>query len=153
MDLANFRLIIDDRPPTDANLRAWSEHMDADVIWFVSQEPGAESQPAEVIPLLPFSPADIAVVFREVPAEGRRVLVVFPGGDALEEASRFDLPAQRVTLVHLERPGNRPRLAPGVVLDDVVEEQLRLLAEAGFTFVVQPLPNVTARPFVPPPRV
>ena len=83
----------------------------------------------------------------EQSASEQRVLAVFSSLDALQDAALGGLHAEEVTLLHVGASDEGQRVAADIHIDDARMAALSYLEKRGFTFTVQPIPNVTPRPW------
>ena len=144
-------LYLDDRGLHRSLTEQWTHAVAADVVWYVgSVDQGPDDDQArDVTPILPFSADELAALAREPSEEEASVMALFTSLDDLREAALLGLPAADVTILCLsERPGTI-RLSAEVYIDESQREALAFLETRGFTFELQPLPNVTARPWSP----
>ncbi len=147
--LMNKRLhfFIDDQGLSRSIRDMWAPSLDIDVIWTTSTAP-----PDEIIlsdqstPTLELSPADIAALSIELSAGEGQILVIFHGLHPLIDAVDFGLNIDEVVIVrHHSDAGER--IAPDVYFSENELQQIQQLRLQGIQFVIQPIPNVTARPW------
>ncbi|MFT4705971.1 MAG: mannose/fructose/N-acetylgalactosamine-specific phosphotransferase system component IIB [Bradymonadia bacterium] len=127
----------------------WIPSIEADVVWYAgppTSAPDAE-QALELVPVVSLEPAHVAAAVAESSHEAVTVLAVFGSCEALREAATMGLKADEVTVVHLAEDNGRERVGADFYLDKGQRECIRDLQRRGFTFNIQALPNVTARPW------
>ena len=130
-------------------LDLWIPHVDPDVIWIVGPDeiqPDAERE-REVVPFVALSAADVAAVAAEENEEEILVLIVFCAADLLEQAASLGLPREPITIGHHVPDGAERRIAAEFSIDDDSLAAFRAVESLGFSLEIQPLPNVTARPW------
>lgn len=144
-----LRAILDDRGVSRTLLDLWVPHVDADAVWVIGGDlPDAELA-RDVVPFVELSPLDVAAVAAEAGGEGLRILAVFCSVSALRQAAVMGLAATRVTIAALGDGSQAHRLGASVHLNSEEYKELGAVAERGFTFDIQGLPNVTARAWRP----
>lgn len=140
-------IFIDDRGLSRPILELWVPALGIDVIWATGNALDDEIDlNAEVSPALELSPADIAALSAEFTEEKGHVLVVIDSLTSLQESIDFGLEIPEVTIVHHVKTDGE-RIGPSASFTD---EDLRLveqMARGGLKFYIQPIPNVTARPW------
>lgn len=144
-------VLLDDRGIQRALVDLWMPALDADVVWFVgpmSDAPGDE-QARDVVPVVPLSAMDVAAITAEPSEDDSVVLVLFCTTSDLQEAAMMGMPAGDVTLVALSGSDATTRLSAEVHVRTGDVAALAFVEQRGFTFALQPLPNVTERPWSP----
>lgn len=144
-------LFLDDRGLHRSLTDQWTHAVDADVVWFVGaiDHGPDDDQARDVTPILPFSADELAALAREPSEEEVSVIALFATVDDLRDAAIVGLPPADVTILNLREGADTTRLSAEVHLTDAQREGLAFLEARGFTFELQPLPNVTARPWSP----
>lgn len=149
MTHTSVRVHIDDRGASRQLADMWIPHLAVDVVWLVGAPP-PEDQPAPLgVPIVELSAVDAVAVAAEIQEEDRRVLAVFTSPVHLETAAGLGLPPCRATLTHLTPDGETRRLAHEIEVDQGMHDAFATLEARGFTFEIQPLPNVTPRAWSP----
>lgn len=125
--------------------------LDADVVWFIGPlaDGPDDEQARELVPVVPLSPMDVAAILAEPSDDESVVLVLFCTAEALRDAAMMGLPAAEVTIVALGGDDATTRLSAEVHVTAADIDALSLVEQRGFTFELQPLPNVTERPWSP----
>lgn len=140
-------IFIDDRGLSRPILELWVPALNIDVIWTTGKTIEDEIDlNAEASPALELSPADIAALSSEFTDEQGHVLVVIDSLKSLQESIDFGLDIPEVTIVHHVKPDGE-RIGPSATF---ASEDLKLvenMARGGLKFYIQPIPNVTARPW------
>lgn len=150
MNATPMRIHIDDRGASRQLVDMWLPHLDVDVVWLVGAPPPDDAPVSTSgVPFVELAASDVPAVAAEDRETALRVLVIFTTPAALDDAARLGLPPSRVTINRLRSDEAPYRIAHEVSLDDDTLDVLRSLEERGFTFEVQTLPNVTARPWLP----
>lgn len=144
-----LHLFLDARGVSRSIAELWVPDLDADSVWFIGP---AERAPdpdlaRDLVPVMTLAPLEVAAVVAEPIAEERRVLAVFASLEALQDAAMAGLGPAEVTLLHMGDPEAGERVAADVHVDAEQRVALRFLERKGFSFSVQPIPNVTPRPW------
>lgn len=140
-------IFIDDRGLSRPILEFWVPALSIDVIWTTGKTLDAEIDlNAEGSPALELSPADIAALSSEFTDEQGHVLVVIDSLAALQDAIDFGLEVPEVTIVHHVKT-NGERVGPSASFTREDIRQVEHMARRGLKFFIQPIPNVTARPW------
>ena len=144
-----LHLFVDERGLARTLVDLWIPHLDADAAWIVGpSDRSLDPELArEVVPILTLDPLEVAAVIAEQSASEQRVLAVFSSLDALQDAALGGLHAEEVTLLHVGSTDEGQRVAADIHIDDSRMAALSYLEKRGFTFTVQPIPNVTPRPW------
>lgn len=143
-------IFIDDRGLSRALEEIWIPHIGADLVWVTESAPDEEVELSNgTVPILEVSPADIAALSIEEADTQGRVFAVFDSLASLMEAATFGLQPHRVIVVSY-RPEDGDRVAPNVQFGPKDHSLISRLVAKGFTFFIQPIPNVTARPWPSP---
>lgn len=125
----------------------WNPSLGIDVVWMTSPVPEVEiNLSTDATPCLELSPADIAALSAEMNDTSGRVLAIFESIAELDEAANFGLKPRPVTIVSLGTP-DAIRVAPNVFFTPDDQRILTGLIRRGFELKIQPLPNVTPRPW------
>lgn len=141
---------LDDRGMSRPIEEIWIPNLSIDVVWMTAPAPDEEiNLNAGSTPTLELSPADVAALSAEFTDERGRVLVVFDTLEALLQASNFGLSPSRVTIVSYTPEGG-VRVAPNVHFTQEDQQRITVLTARGFELFIQPLPNVTPRPWPGP---
>lgn len=140
-------LVIDDRGLSRPIRELWVHALSIDVIWTTGKTNAEEIDlNQEASPALELSPADIAALSSEFSDEKGHVLVIIDNLTALQEAVDYGLEINEVTIVHhLSDDGER--VGPGASFSHDDLEIVKGLVRRGLKFFIQPIPNVTARPW------
>lgn len=140
-------IFIDDRGLSRPIREFWVQTLGIDVIWTTANAPEDDIDfNEEASPALQLSPADIAALSSEFTDEQGHVLVIMDSMRALQEAVDFGLDIREVTIVHhVEEDGTR--IGPNAAFTDESMRRVEQMARGGLQFFIQPIPNVTARPW------
>lgn len=140
-------IFIDDRGLSRALEEIWIPHIGADLVWLTENSPDEEVELSNgSVPILEVSPADIAALSIEEAETDGRIIAIFNSLSSLMEAVTFGLNARRVTIV-AHSSENGERVAPNVHFSPADHSLIARLAGRGISFYIQPIPNVTARPW------
>lgn len=140
-------IFLDNRGLSRPTEEIWIPSLGIDVVWMTSPAPDVEiNLSSGVTPCLELSPADVAALSAEFNETNGRVLVIFASLDELDEAANYGLKPRPVTIVSQGAPDGI-RVAPNVFFTLEDQRILTRLILRGFEVKIQPLPNVTARPW------
>lgn len=137
---------VDDRGLSRVTEEIWIPYLDVDVIWTTEELDDNEEVLHGAVPVLELSPADVAALASEMADDSGRVLSMFSSLEEVVEAADFGLPPRRITIVHHQSESG-VRVAPNVFLSTRDDAIIQSLIARGFQIVLQPLPNVTGRPW------
>lgn len=140
-------LFIDDRRLSRPIREIWTEALNIDVIW-TTQDGTAQALDFqdEQSPALELSPADIAALSTEFSEDQGHVLVIIDSLENLQEAVDYGLDIEEVTIVHHVKPQGE-RVGPNASFSPTDLQIVQRLVRQGLKFFIQPIPNVTARPW------
>lgn len=140
-------LFIDDRRLSRPIREIWTEALNIDVIWTTGDgTANALDLQEEGSPALELSPADIAALSTEFSDNQGHVLVIIDSLQGLHEAVDYGLEIEEVTIVHHVKP-NGERVGPNASFSTDDLDIVQQLVRQGLKFFIQPIPNVTARPW------
>lgn len=143
-------IFLDDRGLSRPIEEIWIPELSVDIVWMTSPGPDDEiNLSAGSIPKLELSPADVAALSAEFTDDSGSVIAIFDSLASIVEASNYGLHPRRITIVsYVAEDG--VRVAPNVHFNDQDHTRIALLIARGFTLTIQPLPNVTPRPWPGP---
>ena len=145
-----LRIFVDDHGISRSLKEIWLPHIGADLIWISEDTVSDEIDLATLnIPMLELSPANIAALSSEETDAPGHIVAIFGSLESLQEAAAIGLQGRPV-VIRSYAPEDGQRVAPGVHFRPGDQSLISRMRAKGFTFVIQPLPNVTARPWPAP---
>lgn len=130
----------------------WLPTLHVDAVWLIGT-PADLPDESELdrcpVPVIVLSPHDLVAAALEPCSEPRGVMVVFPGLDGIADAATLGFLPRRVVLTHVPPRDGSQRIAAGVELTPGDHDIVSDLGGRDVEFVVQSLPNVTARSLTP----
>ncbi len=132
----------------------WLPDLHVDAVWVIGTPadlPDEHDLDRCPVPVIVLSPHDLVAAALEPCDEPRGVLVVFSDLSAIAEAATLGFLPRRVVLTHVPPRDGSDRIAAGVELTEGDHEIVADLGGREVEFVVQSLPNVTARSLTPRP--
>lgn len=143
-------IFLDDRGLSRPVEEIWIPELSVDIVWMTATAPDDEiNLSGGGIPKLEISPVDVAALAAEFTGDSGCVIAIFDSLEGIVEASNHGLPARRITIVSYVADDG-VRVAPNVHFDEQDHARIALLTERGFNVIIQPLPNVTPRPWPGP---
>lgn len=143
-------IFLDDRGISRPIEEIWIPDLRVDVVWMTAPAPDDEiNLSTGKTPTLELSPADVAALSAEFTEDSGRIMVIFESLESLVQSVNFGLAPRRVVIVS-HGPEDAARVAPNVHFTDEDLARLSHLTLRGFELYIQPLPNVTPRPWPGP---
>lgn len=140
-------IFLDDRGLSRPIEEIWVPELNIDIVWMTAPAPDVEiNLSSGTTPTLELSPADVAALSSEFNEDSGRIMVIFDSLASLDEAHSYGLTPRRVTIVS-HNPEDGVRVAPNVLFQEEDHRRISRLIQRGFELYIQPLPNVTPRPW------